>query len=252
MQMSPEGMNALLKQFEGCKLKAYRCPRGICTIGYGHTNAAGAPLITDNSIITQQQANDILRRDLVQYENSVNKLVKQPLTQHQFDVLVDFVYNEGERNLATSTMLRKINAGQFQDVPSELAKFNKAGGKVLPGLVRRRQAEANWWLAADAIEASNENEAPTADEHEQRTTADPVPVPTMANSSQGNAALVTAGLGSLGVAKQVAAQAQDASDTADQLIGLFSNPNFLIMSAIIGLGIAIWFFRKQHMEEHGV
>jgi len=245
-------MNALLKKFEGCKLTAYRCPRGICTIGYGHTNAAGAPLITDNSIITQQQANDILRRDLVQYENSVNKLVKQPLTQHQFDVLVDFVYNEGERNLATSTMLRKINAGQFQDVPSELAKFNKAGGKVLPGLVRRRQAEANWWLAADAIEASNENEAPTADEHEQRTTADPVPVRTMADSKQGNAALVTAGLGSLGVAKQVAAQAQDASDTADQLIGLFSNPNFLIMSAIIGLGIAIWFFRKQHMEEHGV
>ena len=74
----------------------------------------------------------------------------------------------------------------------------------------------------------------------------------MADSKQGNAALVTAGLGSLGVAKEVAAQAKDASDTADQFIGLLSNPNFLIMSAIIALAAAIWFFRKKHMEEHGV
>ena len=252
MHMSQEGIDALIKKFEGCKLKAYRCPRGICTIGYGHTNAAGAPMIDDSSVITQEQANDILRRDLVQYEDSVNKLVKQPLTQHQFDALVDFVYNEGEHNLATSTMLKKINAGQFQDVPAELAKFNKAGGKVLPGLVRRRQSEANWWLAADAVETSNENEAPTDDEHEHRTPADPVPVPSMANSSQGNAALVTAGLGGLGVAKQVAAQAQDASDTANQLMALAGNTNFLIMAAVVGLGAAIWFFRKKHMEEHGV
>ena len=252
MHMSQEGIDALLKQFEGCKLKAYRCPRGICTIGYGHTNAAGAPMIDDSSVITQQQANDILRRDLVQYENSVNKLVKQPLTQHQFDVLVDFVYNEGERNLATSTMLKKINAGKFQDVPAELAKFNKAGGKVLPGLVRRRQAEANWWLAADAVETSSENEAPTADEHEHRTPADPVPAPTMADSKQGNAALLTAGIGGLGAAKEVAAQAQDASDTANQLVGLLSNTNFLALSAIVLLAAGIWYLRKQHMEEHGV
>ena len=74
----------------------------------------------------------------------------------------------------------------------------------------------------------------------------------MKDSKQGNAAIITAGLGGLGVAKEVAAQAQDASDTADKLMSLLHNPNFLIMAAIIGLGVAIWYFRKQHMEEHGV
>jgi hypothetical protein len=74
----------------------------------------------------------------------------------------------------------------------------------------------------------------------------------MADSKQGNAALVTAGLGSLGVAKEIAAQAQDASETANQFVALLGNPNFLIMSAIIALAASIWFFRKKHMEEHGV
>jgi hypothetical protein len=74
----------------------------------------------------------------------------------------------------------------------------------------------------------------------------------MADSKQGNAALLTAGIGGLGVAKEVAAQAKDASDTADQLAGLFANPNFLIMLAVVGLAAAIWFWRKKHMDEHGV
>ena len=252
MQMSPGGMTALLKKFEGCKLKAYRCPAGVCTIGYGHTSAAGAPAVTDGMVITQQQCDDILSRDLVKFETAVHNMVHQTLNQHQFDVLVDFAYNAGIGNLQSSTLLKKVNAAKFDEVPAELMKWTKGGGKVLPGLVRRRQAESAWWVSGEDTAASTVKEEPTADEHEQRTDPDPVPVRTMADSKQGNAALVTAGLGSLGVAKQVAAQAQDASDTADQLIGLFSNPNFLIMSAIIGLGIAIWFFRKQHMEEHGV
>ena len=252
MQMSPGGMTALLKKFEGCKLTAYRCPAGICTIGYGHTASAGAPPVKDGMTITQQQADDILSRDLVKFETAVHNMVQQPLNQNQFDVLVDFAYNAGIGNLQSSTLLKKVNAAQFDAVPAELMKWTKGGGKVLPGLVRRRQAESAWWVSGEDTAASTVKEEPTADEHEQRTDPDPVPVRTMVDSKQGNAALVTAGLGSLGVAKQVAAQAQDASDTADQLIGLFSNPNFLIMSAIIGLGIAIWFFRKQHMEEHGV
>lgn len=252
MQMSQEGIDALLKPFEGCKLTAYRCPANICTIGYGHTSAAGQPSVMDGMKITQKQAEDILRRDLVKYETYVHDMVQQPLTQHQFDVLVDFVYNEGPKNLQTSTMLKKINAGQFDAVPAELMKFTKGGGKTLPGLVRRRHAEGVWWMASEPAVASAPNEEPTADEHEQRTAADPVETPTMANSKQGNAALLTAGLGGLGAAKEVAAQAQDASDTANQVVGLFSNTNFLIMSAIIALAAAIWFFRKKHMEEHNV
>ena len=252
MQMSPEGMNALLKKFEGCKLTAYRCPANVCTIGYGHTSAAGAPMVTDGMKITQQQAEDILSRDLVKYETAVHNMLHQPLNQRQFDVLVDFAYNVGIGNLQSSTLLKKVNAAKFDEVPAELMKWTKGGGKVLPGLVRRRQAESAWWSSGEPVALSEKIEAPNNDEHEQRSDPDPVPVRTMADSKQGNAALVTASLGGLGVAKEVAAQAKDASDTADQLIGLLSNPNFLIMSAVVCLAAGIWFWRKKHMDEHGV
>jgi len=241
MHMSQGGLDALLKKFEGCKLKAYYCPAGVCTIGYGHTSAAGAPQVADGMIITQADAEDILKRDIVKYEIAVMDLVKVKLTQNQFDVLVDFAYNAGVGNLKSSTMLKKVNAGDLDAVPAELMKWTKGGGKVLPGLVRRRQAEAAWWSADQHVE-----------EQEQRTDPDPVPVRTMADSKQGNAALLTAGLGSVGVAKEVAAQAKDASDVADQFMGLLSNTNFVIMVAIIGAGAAIWYWRKKNMDEHGV
>ena len=258
MQMSQEGIDALLKKYEGCKLKAYRCPANVCTIGYGHTSAAGNPVVTDGMTITQKQCDDILRSDLVKYETAVHNMVQQPLNQHQFDVLVDFAYNAGIGALKSSTLLKKVNAAKFDEVPAELMKWTKGGGKVLPGLVKRRQAESAWWMAheitpvAPLVGPSASIDAPTDDEHEQRTEPDPVPVPKMAASSQGNAAIITASLGGLGAAKQVAANAQDASDLADQIMGLLSNTNFLIMLAVVGLGGAIWWFRKQHMEEHGV
>jgi lysozyme len=252
MQMSQEGIDALLKKFEGCKLTAYRCPAGVCTIGYGHTSSAGQPSVNDGMKITQKQADDILRSDLVKYETAVHDLLKQPVNQHQFDVLVDFAYNAGVGNLKSSTLLKKVNAAQFDAVPAELMKWTKGGGKVLPGLVRRRQAESAWWVSGEDATVSKLVEEPTSDEHEQRADPDPVPVRTMADSKQGNAALLTAGLGGLGAAKEIAAQAQDASDTANQLVGLFANPNFVIMLAVAGLAGTIWYFRKQHMEEHGV
>lgn len=250
MKMSKEGVEALLKKFEGCKLKAYRCPANVCTIGYGHTSAAGTPTVIDGMTITQKQADDILWQDLVKYETAVQGLVTQDLTQHQFDVLVDFAYNAGVGALKSSTLLKKINAGDFDAVPAELMKWTKGGGKVLPGLVRRRQAESAWWATAPAVTKTPEQ----AFEHEQeqRTDPDPVPVRTMAESKQGNAAVITAGLGGLGAAKEIAAQAQDASDTANQLMGLLSNTNFLIMVVIIGLGGAIWYWRKKNMDRDGV
>jgi GH24 family phage-related lysozyme (muramidase) len=252
MQMSQEGIDALLKKFEGCKLTSYRCPANVCTIGYGHTSAAGAPAVVDHMKITQKQADDILRRDLVKYETAVAGMVTVDLTQHQFDVLVDFAYNAGVGNLKTSTLLKKVNGSKFEDVPAELMKWNKGGGKVLPGLVRRRQAEGAWWTFEVVSTKPPTPEQAFDNEQENRAEPDPVPVRTMADSKQGNAALMTAGLGTLGVAKEVAAQAKDASDTADQLMGLLSNTNFLVMMAIIGLGAAIWFWRKKHMDEHGV
>lgn len=243
MHMSQGGLDNLLKKFEGCRLKAYRCPAGILTIGYGHTSAAGAPEVHDGMSITQEDAENILKNDLVKYEQPVAAMVKVDLEQNQFDVLVDFAYNAGVSALKTSTLLKKVNAGDFDAVPDELMKWTKGGGKVLPGLVRRRQAEAAWW---------NAHHDHPHDHQDHRSEPDAVPVKSMADSKQGNAALVTGGLGTLGAAKEVAAQAQDASDTVDQVMGLLNNTNFLIMLAIVGLGAAIWFWRKQHMETHGV
>jgi lysozyme len=240
--MSPEGMNALLKKFEGCKLTAYRCPAGVCTIGYGHTSAAGLPEVIDGMTITQKQADELLKHDLVKYEAAVESLVKVELTQNQFDVLTDFAYNAGVGNLKSSTMLKKVNAGDLDAVPGELMKWTKGGGKVLPGLVRRRQAAGAWWTAQDQAH----------DEQEYRAEPDAPPQRTMADSKQGNAAILTASLGGLGIAKEVASQAQEASDTANQFVGLLSNPNFLIMSAVVGLAAGIWYWRKKHMDEHGV
>lgn len=242
MHMSQGGLDNLLKKFEGCKLKAYRCPAGVCTIGYGHTSAAGAPEVRDGMIITQADAEDILKRDIVKYEIAVMDLVKVKLTQNQFDVLVDFAYNAGVGNLKSSTMLKKINSGDLDAVPAELMKWTKGGGKVLPGLVRRRQAAGAWWTAQDH-----------PDDHEDhRAEPEAPPKRTMADSKQGNAALLTAGLGGLGVAKEVAAQAKDASDMADQFVGLLGNPNFVAMAAVVGLGAAIWYWRKKNMDQHGV
>ena len=241
MKMSKEGVDAILKKFEGCKLSSYRCPANVCTIGYGHTSVAGAPEVTDGMKITQKQADDILFDDLVKFETAVYGMVKQPLTQHQFDVLVDFAYNAGVGALQKSTLLKKVNAAQFDDVPAELAKWTKGKGKVLPGLVRRCQARSAWWVSGVPH-----------DEQEQRVEPDPVPVRTMMESKQGNAAIITAGLGGLGAAKEIAAQAQDASDMADQFMKLLSNTNFLIMAGIVGLGAAIWYWRSKNMERDGV
>jgi lysozyme len=242
MHMSQGGLDALLKKFEGCKLKAYRCPANVCTIGFGHTTAAGLPEVIDGMTITQKQADEILKRDLVKYEAAVESLVKVQLTQNQFDVLVDFAYNAGVGNLKSSTMLKKVNAGDLDAVPAELMKWTKGGGRVLPGLVRRRQAASAWWTAQDQAH----------DEQEDRAEPDAPPQRTMADSKQGNAAILTAGLGGLGIAKEVAAQAKDASDVADQFMGLLGNTNFVIMVAIIGLAAGIWFWRKKNMDEHGV
>ena len=135
MQISKAGLD-LIKQFEGLYLKAYRCPAGVPTIGYGHT--AGVAM---GQTITQQQADDYLRRDVRQFERAVARLVTVPLTQGQFDALVSFAFNLGEGALAQSTLLRLLNTGDYAGAAAQFDRWNKAGGRVLPGLVRRRAAE---------------------------------------------------------------------------------------------------------------
>lgn len=146
MQTSEKGI-ALIKQFEGCKLTAYQDSVGIWTIGYGWTQPVDGKPIRAGMTIKQETAERLLKTGLVSYESDVSRLVKAGLTQGQFDALVSFAYNLGARSLSTSTLLRKLNAGDYAGAADEFLRWNKAGGKVLNGLTRRREAERALFLS---------------------------------------------------------------------------------------------------------
>lgn len=127
----------LIKRFEGLKLETYKCPAGVLTIGYGHT---GADVVCGMKI-TAEEAERLLRDDLRHFEWRVQQLVTVPLTQGQFDALVSFAFNVGLGALERSTLLRKLNAEDYKGAAAEFGRWTKAGGKDLPGLIRRRRAE---------------------------------------------------------------------------------------------------------------
>lgn len=155
-RISPEGL-ALIKQWEGCKLHAYKDAVGVWTIGYGSTGAHVRPGMT----ITQAEADNLLIADLARFERAVEKLVKVPLSDGQFAALVSFAFNVGEGALAKATLLKKLNAGNYGAVPAELMKWVNAGGKKLQGLVNRRAAEAGLWAKGSFV-SSNTVEAKPA------------------------------------------------------------------------------------------
>ncbi|HCT4843929.1 TPA: lysozyme [Enterobacter hormaechei] len=146
MQTSEKGI-ALIKQFEGCKLTAYQDSVGVWTIGYGWTQPVEGKPIRAGMTIKQETAERLLKTGLVSYESDLSRLVKVGLTQGQFDALVSFTYNLGARSLSTSTLLRKLNAGDYTGAADEFLRWNKAGGKVLKGLTRRREAERALFLS---------------------------------------------------------------------------------------------------------
>lgn len=136
MNISKEGI-ALIKKFEGCELEAYKCPAGVWTIGYGHIKG-----VQEGDVITLEEAEDMLVEELHEYENYINDMVTVGLTPSQFDALVAWVFNLGPTNLRESTLLRVLNEGNYEEVPAQIKRWNKAGGEVLNGLIRRRKAEA--------------------------------------------------------------------------------------------------------------
>lgn len=146
MKISPKGV-ALIKEFEHCKepvpggFKAYRDPVNVLTIGWGHTNDNGRQF-TANSVWTQEECDAEFLKDMAHFENAVSRHVTVPLNQDEFDALVSFTYNLGEGSLERSTLLKKLNAGDFAGAAREFPRWNKADGKVLAGLVRRRASEA--------------------------------------------------------------------------------------------------------------
>ncbi|MWT35090.1 glycoside hydrolase family protein [Escherichia coli] len=146
MQTSDKGI-ALIKQFEGCKLTAYQDSVGVWTIGYGWTQPVDGKPIRAGMTIKQETAERLLKTGLVSYESDVSRLVKVGVTQGQFDALVSFTYNLRARSLSTSPLLRKLNAGDYTGAADEFLRWNKAGGKVLNGLTRRREAERALFLS---------------------------------------------------------------------------------------------------------
>ena len=136
----------LIKSFEGCYLKAYKCPAGVWTIGWGTTEAIDGVKPHEGMVITQKQADELLIKNLKGYENAVNKYVTYSINQNQFDALVSFAYNCGNGALKTSTLLKKLNAGDVHGAANEFLRWNKANGKVLNGLTRRREAERKLFL----------------------------------------------------------------------------------------------------------
>ena len=139
MNINKEGLE-LIKSFEGCRLVAYKCPAGVWTIGYGHT--AG---VTQGMVINQTQAENMLKSDMKKYEKYVTDNVKIPLNENQFSALVSFCYNCGVGNLRT--LVKGRTAAQIAEA---MLLYNKASGKVLNGLVRRRKAERELFLKGAA------------------------------------------------------------------------------------------------------
>lgn len=142
MKTSQKGID-LIKKFEGTVLKVYKDAVGLPTIGIGHLIKKGEVFTT----ITQQQAEELLAKDLKQFEEGVSTSVKVALTQNQFDALVSFAFNLGMGNVNSSTLLKKLNAGDIQGAANEFLRWNRAGNKVLPGLAKRRLAEKELFLS---------------------------------------------------------------------------------------------------------
>ncbi len=241
MNTSEAGLK-LIKQFEGLRLKAYRCPAGIWTIGYGHTSAAGAPEVRDGMRISREEAETILKRDLGQFENAVSSMVKVPMTENQFDTLVSFAFNCGIAALRRSTLLKRVNAGAIDAIPAELMKWTRAEGKELPGLVRRRRAEAALWRGLP--KAVDGQEARTAPEL-------PQPPKPITRSKEANAAIIAGGAGAMAAAGEAMPVIREGVGIMPVVSDALGRPAFIAALIVIAASVAIWVWRRQRLQEEG-
>ena len=127
----------IITDFEGTKLRAYRCPAGVLTIAVGHTG----PDVTEGQIITASDAVRLLYGDMLEADKAIDELVEVPLRENQRAALISFIFNIGRNAFRNSTLLKLINAGNFSAAGLQFARWDKAGKIQLPGLVKRRAAE---------------------------------------------------------------------------------------------------------------
>jgi len=147
MEISQEGIT-LIKHYEGCpkdndgNAVSYRCAANKATIGYGSLKLIDGSPVKDNISITMQEAEDLLTHELKEYQGYINDMVNVPLKQNEFDALVSWVFNLGPSNLKSSTLLKVLNAGDYENVPEQIKRWNKVNGVINEGLVKRRKSEA--------------------------------------------------------------------------------------------------------------
>jgi len=238
MKTSNEGIK-LIQLYEGLRLTSYVCPAGVLTIGYGHTSAAGNPIVKPKMTITKDEAAEILLSDLGRFERGVEDMVKVDLTQNQFDVLVSFAYNCGLGALQKSTLLKRVNAKRYDDVPAELMKWSKAGGRQLAGLVRRRRAECELWRSLTGGDPDGSRVQPDQ----------PVASKSIAKSKEANAAMVAGGASMVAAAKEIIPVIQHANSALAGAVEALGMPA-VFMAIIATLAcIGIWHWRKQRLDE---
>lgn len=139
----------LVAHFEGYADRAYKCPAGIWTIGYGTTHYPGGKPVMEADTCTKEQAEEWLLWEIGKAASFIEKRVKVALNQHQFDALASFIYNVGPGAFEKSTLLKMLNAGDVQGAADQFGKWVNGGGKTLPGLVRRRAAERDLFLKTE-------------------------------------------------------------------------------------------------------
>jgi lysozyme len=148
MNLSEAGKN-LIKSFEGCKLKAYKCPAGLNTIGFGSTFYPDGTKVKEGDVITKEKADELFDVIADDFVKKVKPLIKKELSDNNFSALVSFAYNAGVGNLRNSTLLKKVNANPNDEtIRAEFMKWVRANNKVLVGLERRRKAEADLYFKA--------------------------------------------------------------------------------------------------------
>lgn len=219
MKASPRCL-ALIKEFEGFRGEAYRDVVGVLTIGYGFTSD-----VREGDTMTKAQANARLVRELAAYEHGVMEATGGNCTQPQFDALCSFAWNVGIRGMQSSSVIKAHNRGDYQAAARAFALWNRAGGRVWPGLTRRRAAEAALYLEPEEQDAPQE--MPQAVEPESSLARSPI-------------VTVTTGTATIGVAAEAARGVKDIRDSLGDWLP------FAIVAALIGAAVyVVWQRVKQ-------
>lgn len=236
MRTSPKGIR-LIQQFEGFRSKAYRDPVGIWTIGYGFTKG-----VKEGDTITQAQAGTRLKSELAEYEAGVHQACTVPPNQNQFDALVCFAFNVGVSGMKRSSVIKAHNREDHQAASRAFGLWNRAGGKVWPGLTRRRAAEAALYLEPMPDEVSKPMEGPV-DEMPQAID----PERPMTESTINRASVVAGGTAAVATVAETARTVADVKYSVASL-GDWLVPILLIL--VVGLcGYIVW--ERINMRRQG-